>query len=507
MSNQVENEKYFHRKLVRKIDIILLPILTISYGLQLYDKLVLGSASVFGIIEDLNLSTIVNGISSTERYSTANAAFYYGYIVAVLPISLLLQRLPLVRTLSAMIFLWGVICILTVIVTSYPGLVVQRVFLGVVESSVSPGFVLITSLWYTKEEQTARLGIWYSSTGIFSMFSGIVNYGIGHAGGTLAAWKYMYIFAGAWTILWAFVVLFAVPDSPDRPGRRFSEQEKILLKQRLASNMTGNDQTRWKPKQAMEAMKDVKLWLMMFCASAIYVCNGGVTAFGARIIKSFGYSSLDSILLQIPGGVMTCIAIYIVGYLAGRFKDSRTYVLALSCLPVITGSVMIWKGSWFHKALPLWGYYLLPTFGAPYVVVLSIAASNVAGGTKKAICNGMIFIGYNVGNIVGGYSKSSCHHIRSFPNSFIVVFANEPSIHYRSTWIALIVCMCFVMSSSFVLRLIMARQNARRDAAAQQREVGGAGDEERKPQSVIYDNDPEIEDLTDWEQEAFRYVL
>ncbi|EEB88579.1 hypothetical protein MPER_13518, partial [Moniliophthora perniciosa FA553] len=94
--------------------------------------------------------------------------------------------------------------------------------------------------------------------------------------------------------------------------------------------MTGNDQTHWKWDQVVEALRDVKLWILMLCGAAIYVCNGGVTAFGARIIKSFGYSSVDSILLQIPGGAMTCIAIYIVGYLAGRFRDSRTYILPLS---------------------------------------------------------------------------------------------------------------------------------------------------------------------------------
>ncbi|KAL0570910.1 hypothetical protein V5O48_011050 [Marasmius crinis-equi] len=511
-SRAMEVDK-LRKRLVRKIDLIFLPILTISYGLQLYDKLVLGSASVFGIIEDLRLSTTVNGVVSTERYSTANAAFYYGYIVAVLPIALLLQRLPLVKTLSALIFIWGVICILTVVVTSYPGLVVQRVFLGIAESSVSPGFVLITSMWYTKEErelgkltknsalkinrtETSRLGIWYSSTGIFFMFSGIVNYGIGHAGGKLATWKYMYLFAGGWTILWALVFL-AVPESPSNPGRWFTEEEKVLLKKRLSTNMTGKDQTGWKSNQAIEAFKDLKLWIMMLCASAIYVCNGGVAAFGARIIKSFGYSSLDSILLQIPGGAMTCVFIYIVGYLAGKFKDSRTYLLALSCLPIIVGAVMIWKGSWVHKALPLCGYYLLPTFGAPYVLVLSIAASNVAGGTKKAICNGMIFIGYNVGNIIGGY----------------IVFTEETAQHYRSTWIAIIVCMCFVIGASFVLRFMMARENVRRDRLAFQsketvQKTRREQDDEKDSRASVSDEgllDPE--DLTDWEQEKFRYVL
>lgn len=56
---------------------------------------------------------------------------------------------------------------------------------------------------------------------------------------------------------------------------------------------------------------------------------------------------------------------------------------------------MIWKGPWVHRALPLCGYYLLAGFGAPYILLLALAAGNIAGGTKKAIANGMIFIGYN----------------------------------------------------------------------------------------------------------------
>ncbi|GAA5820283.1 hypothetical protein JCM10212_000398 [Sporobolomyces blumeae] len=168
------------RAVVRKIDWILMPLLTISFGLQYYDKAVLNSASIFGIIKDLGLSTTTidesgRKVVSTLRYSTANSAFYWGYIVAVLPFALLLQRAPLARTLSACICLavdrgfdetktslfWGITVILTVVVKSYEGLVVQRVFLGVLESAVSPGFVMITTQWYRKSEQASRLGIWY----------------------------------------------------------------------------------------------------------------------------------------------------------------------------------------------------------------------------------------------------------------------------------------------------------------------------------------------------------
>jgi hypothetical protein len=81
-------------------------------------------------------------VTSTAKYSTANAAFYYGYIVAVLPIALLVQRLPIVKTLSAFIFVWGLVCILTVVVEDYTGLVVQRVFLGLTEVSWAYGLCI-----------------------------------------------------------------------------------------------------------------------------------------------------------------------------------------------------------------------------------------------------------------------------------------------------------------------------------------------------------------------------
>ncbi|KAF8913623.1 major facilitator superfamily domain-containing protein [Mucidula mucida] len=447
---------------------------------EFYDKAVLGSASVFGIIEDLGLSTVSpEGVVSTKRYSTVMLRFTVdGYIVGVLPIALLLQRLPLVKALSAFILVWGVVCMLTVVVTGYTGLVIQRIFLGIVESAVSPGFVAITALWYTKEEQATRLGIWYGATGIFSMFSGVP-------------------FAGSWTILWAFVVLFFIPDSPNEAGRWFNAEEQILLRRRLASNMTGKDRTHWKKDQALEAVLDPKLWLFLLCGAAIYVCNGGVTAFGARIITSFGYSPLNAILLQIPGGAVTCLTIYIFGWLAGRFKDSRTYLMPISCWPMIIGAVMIWKGSWAHKALPLLGYYLVASFGAPYVLLLSLSAANVAGGTKKSIANGMVFIGYSVGNIVGGY----------------IILTPEAPIHYRSTWIAIIVSMCFVSAASLLLRFIMISDNKKRDKLADMEgyspESSVKGDDTNiKVEELQHSNlESVVEDLTDFQQKNFRYAL
>lgn len=129
--------------------------------------------------------------------------------------------------------------------------------------------------------------------------------------------------------------------------------------------------------------------------------NGSVTVFGPLLVKSIGYTSLQATLLLTPGGATTCISIYIFALLASlprisRIPYSRTVLLVVSCLPPIIGSIMCWKGDWGNKAVPLAGYYLLPTFGAPFVLLLGWSTANVQGGTKQAISSGAIFVGYNL---------------------------------------------------------------------------------------------------------------
>ena len=73
----------------RRIDLVLMPIMFISYGLQYMDKNILNTASQFGIVQDLDLYKVV-GVQKTahgnvplldlHRYSVATAIFYWGYL-------------------------------------------------------------------------------------------------------------------------------------------------------------------------------------------------------------------------------------------------------------------------------------------------------------------------------------------------------------------------------------------------------------------------------------------
>lgn len=243
---------------------------------------------------------------------------------------------------------------------------------------VSPLFVHITALWYKPQEQATRLGIWYSATGMFSMFAGAINYGLGSTGDA-HAWKYIYYFCGGLTMFWGIVVYVALPVSPLQPGPLFTAAEREILIRRFEENPHARDRQPFKRDQFIETLLDVRTYIYFLMAALTYMCNSAVTAFGTIIIKSIGYTGLQSVALMIPGGAVTAVTIWIFSYFADKYKNIRTYLYPISNVPVIVGAITIWTAPWVPTAGPLIGYYLVAAFGAPYVLLLALASANTAG--------------------------------------------------------------------------------------------------------------------------------
>lgn len=105
--------------------------------------------ALFGLREDLDL---LKG----SRYSFSAAIFYLGFIVGAYPAMMLAQRYPIERVASGIVTVWGICLILTVVCTGYKTLYVQRFFLGLLESGISPMFMLIVVS--TREPQSSSAG-------------------------------------------------------------------------------------------------------------------------------------------------------------------------------------------------------------------------------------------------------------------------------------------------------------------------------------------------------------
>jgi MFS family permease len=266
------------KKLVRRIDRKLISLLVVTYGLQYYDKAMLSQAALFGLRTDLKLNV-------GNRYSFSASIFYLGFIVGSYPAILIAQRWPIERVAASIVAVWGVCLMCSAACTNWQGFYAQRFFLGLLESGISPMFMLIVGGWYRKQEQALRMGFWYSATGYVSAISPLINYGLGHiSGGGLNSWQYMYIVAGAITILWALVILFFMPPDPIR-ARGFSDRERYIAVARMRENNSGVRNRHFKGEQVLESLRDIRFWLIFSIAFLMMIANGPVSSFIPIIIN------------------------------------------------------------------------------------------------------------------------------------------------------------------------------------------------------------------------------
>ena len=233
-AEEIAIDEETRRRLVRKIDLHIMPIMCIVYGLNYLDKTTLSYASVMGLETDLNLTK--------SNYQWLGSIFYIGYLGFEYPTNRLLQRLPLAKYSAFNIILWGLTLSCTAATKNFAGIASVRLIMGILEAAVTPGFVLFTSQWYTKEEQGLRTGIWFSFNGFAYVLGGLVAYGV--AQGTfgrsvaLAGWKIIFLVWGLVTMVAGIIFLLLMPDSPLK-ARFLGPSEGRLVVERTRHNQQG----------------------------------------------------------------------------------------------------------------------------------------------------------------------------------------------------------------------------------------------------------------------------
>ena len=345
--------------------------------------------ALFGLRTDLHLTT-------GNRYSFSSAIFYLGFIAGAYPAVYLAQRYPIERVASAITTVWGITLIVTPACKTYQALYAQRFFLGFTEAGISPMFMLIVGGFYRKNEQALRMGVWYSCTGYVSIFSPLVNYGLGHIRGALSPWTYMYFVAGSITIIWGIAIFFILPPDPIR-ARGFTERERFIAVSRMRENNSGVRNTHFKGNQAAELLIDYKFWFLFSIAFLCMVANGPISTFIPIIINGFGFSLLNSLLLLMPAGFYAGTLQLIAPYLAYKYKNIRTYLIFTCQMGTVLASLLLWLLPRGQTGALLFACYILPSVGGGYAVLMGLSLANTAGYTKRSLASSMLYIGYCLG--------------------------------------------------------------------------------------------------------------
>ncbi|GAB7347008.1 hypothetical protein MBLNU459_g3157t1 [Dothideomycetes sp. NU459] len=462
------------KKVLRKIDLRIIPVLFTTYLLQYLDKNGINYASAYG----LQKGTHLHG----QQYSWLGSIFYFGYLVAQYPAGYLLQRLPIAKVLGFTTIAWGIILITTPACTSFAGIAVNRFLLGAVESAVNPGFVLIMGMWYTSAEQPLRLEAYYCTNGVATMVGGLIGYAVGHITTGLARWMYVFLIFGACSIAWGVVSLLVLPDLPST-AKFLTERERVVAVERVAANRQGIKNKHFKRDQMWQTFRDPKTWILFIMAVGAQVPNSAITSFTSIIVGSFGFGTLGTQYLQIPGGAVQFLALIGGGVVCTRWPNTRCITMIVANLICIIGAALLVglpSDKKWGRLVALWLCFFQ---GLGFSMSLTMVSSNVAGYTKKQLTGAILFTGYCVGNIIG-------------PQTFKA--SEAPG--YHSAYIAMLVGYSVKLAMVVVLYVYMWSVNKSRDRAAA--EAGVLSSEEER--AAIEQG---MHDVTELDNKGFRYIL
>jgi len=473
-SNGVDAGKdRIERRALRKIDLRLIPLLTICYFLQYLDKGSIGFASILGIIKDDKLLG--------QEYSWTNSIFFFGFLAFTYPTSILIVKFPIGKYVSVTVVVWAVVLMLHAATHNFNGLMVARFFLGVSEATVVPAFAILVGTFYKREEQPLRQCAFFLGDGLGGILGGLIAYGVAHIHGKLEVWKYLFLILGAVTAFFGGVLFLTLPDSP-LTAKFLTEEERAITVSRV--QMNGSKKViSYQRYQVIEAVLDPQAWLLVLHTFCVNVATGGLSSFGNLLINGFGFSLFSTLLLQIPAGAAQIVFVCIGAYFGTYVKNARLLTMVFFMLVSITGTAMMYALPAHHRVAKYAGSCLASAFSANLPMTTSMVTSNITGFTKKSTVMAMIFVAYCTGRIAG-------------PQFFL----QKEAPKYPTGIKTILVVFSLAAAFALILRVYLIWENAKRDketgaTLSIQANDGFSGFSEAE------------ENLTDRENRKFRYLL
>lgn len=149
------DDKALNKRLVRKIDLVIMPLLAGTYVLQYIDKQAMSYAAVFDLLTDTGITQ--------DQYGWFTSIFYLAYLFAEYPWMWLAQKTYLAKVVGACVFVWGSVLMITAACSNFGGLAACRFILGVFEAPVTTCFMLVVAMWYVFSVSSIATPIYQAS--------------------------------------------------------------------------------------------------------------------------------------------------------------------------------------------------------------------------------------------------------------------------------------------------------------------------------------------------------
>ncbi|EQK98930.1 MFS transporter [Ophiocordyceps sinensis CO18] len=393
-----DERKAAERKLLWKLDLKLIPWLSLLYLVCFLDRTNIGNAKIAHLERDLGISP------KSEQYAATLTIFFLSYAIFEALCNFLLKRLRPSVFIPCIMILWGACMLGMGFVKNFSGLMAARWFLGVCEAGLFPGISYYLSCWYKRNEFGVRAAIFFSAAAVAGSFGGLLAAAIQKMDGLggLPGWAWIFILEGALTIGIGLVSFFMVHDFPDEA--KFltkDDRARVLLRLRRDGQHSAEHED-FKTEYLGAAVKDWKTYAGMLIYMGPLMPLYAFSIFLPSIIQAMSFTDSTQVirnqLLSVPPYAVAAVVTVVVGFWSDRAQ--RRGVFNVACPAVaMTGFVMLMAST--KPGVQYFGTFL-GACGIYPSISLTIAwiANNVEGVYKRGIVLGFVIGWGNLNGIV-----------------------------------------------------------------------------------------------------------
>ncbi|KAK1996998.1 MFS general substrate transporter [Colletotrichum falcatum] len=357
------------KEVFRKVDVRLLPMLSLMYLICHIDRANIGNAKVEGMVQDLGMTGV--------QYNTVLSVFFIPYVLFKVPSNILLKKFKRPSTyLGGLALAWGIVVTCTGLVKNFAGLMVPRVLLGTFGAGFFPGAIYLTSFWYEPKDLSSCISFFYCASALSGAFSGLLAAGIAELDGLggLEGWRWIFLLEGMATIVIGGVCFFLLVDTPALSTAWLGLDEirylelSILIKQGGGSRGEsggGGRRVDWEDVGMMLANWRIYVQAyFLVCQSAL---SYGIKFTLPTITKAMGFATTEAQLLSAPPHVAAAAASAVA-----FAKVSDLFFWRMSFLVIPLGIVAV-------------AYSVILSFGGTgLMVALLLGCSYKSGSARKA---------------------------------------------------------------------------------------------------------------------------
>lgn len=452
-----------------KLDLFLVPTVSLIYLFCFIDRANIGNARLAGLEQDLGMLG--------NDYNIVLSVFYISYILFEIPSNVLCKWMSPGWFLPLIALGFGISSVGTAFVTTKAQLCGVRFLLGIFEAGMMPGIAYYLSRWYRRSELAFRLSLYIVMAPLAGAFGGLLASGIltlDHFGG-LHSWRMIFGIEGIITIILSLISFVTLTDRP-ATARWLTEEERDMAIARVKSERVAQT-------ELLDGIDKTKLYRGManpvtLSTAFIFLLNNitvqGLAFFAPTIVRTI-YPTKTTVMQQ-----LFTVPPYVVGAfftvlfpLISWFTDKRQIFMILSAPMVMTGYVMFLAST--DPQVRYGATFLIASsaFSLGPITNAQVSA-NVISDTARSSAIGTNVMFGNVGGLISTWSFLQW----DAPNYHI---GNGLNLATSGT----------ILIASTLVLFWMFHDNQKRESRSIEEELAGL---EQK----------EIQDL-DWKHPAFRW--